>query len=78
MCQGKNPCTFVHGSGNSAAGVIGCDGLNAVNVFLTQDAGGSSGIPKPPALSLSGMGGPGSAVLFADDRSRPSALGLLR
>jgi cysteine-rich repeat protein len=65
VCQGKNPCALVHGPGNSAAGAIGCDGLDGVNVSLTQDSGGSSGIPKPPQLTVSGTGGSGSAVLFA-------------
>jgi cysteine-rich repeat protein len=65
VCQGKNPCAFVHGPGNSAAGVIGCDGLDAVNVSLTQDLGGSKGNPRPPQLTVSGPGGSGSAVLFA-------------
>ena len=65
VCLGKKPCTFVHGPGNSAAGVIGCDGLDGVNVSLTEDSGGSSGIPRPPRLTLSGSGGAGSAVLFA-------------
>jgi cysteine-rich repeat protein len=65
VCQGKNPCAFVHGPGNSASGVIGCDGLDGVNVTLTQDSGGSSGIPRPPLLTLSGAGGAGSAVLLA-------------
>jgi len=64
VCKGKNACAFVHGPGNSASGVIGCDGLDGVNVDLTQDYGGSSGISEPPVLSFSGTGGPGSAVLF--------------
>jgi hypothetical protein len=60
-CAGKNPCTALYGAGNAAAGVIGCDGLDAVNVSYTQDAGGSAG---PPAVAFDGSGGPGSAVLF--------------
>jgi cysteine-rich repeat protein len=65
VCEGKNPCTFVHGSGNSASGVIGCDGLDDVNVSFTQDAGGSSGTASPPRLTLSGSGGSGAALLSA-------------
>jgi len=65
VCQGKNPCAFVHGPGNSAAGVIGCEGLDGVNVSLTQDAGGSSGAANPPLLTLSGTGGSGAALLFS-------------
>ena len=65
VCAGRKPCAFVHGPGNSAAGVIRCDGLDDVNVQLTQDAGGSSGIPRPPVLTASGTGGSGSALLSA-------------
>ncbi len=66
---GKNPCAFVHGPGNAAAGVIGCTALDGVDITLTQDAGG---IPEPPAptppagstlpnIMWSGAGAPGSA-----------------
>jgi hypothetical protein len=66
---GKNPCAFVYGPGNAAAGVIGCTALDAVNVTLTQDAGGTPEppVPTPPAgstvpiVTTSGTGGPGSA-----------------
>ena len=65
VCAGKNACAFLHGPGNSASGVIGCNGLDGVNVSLTQDSGGSSGTARPPRLTLSGTGGSGSAVLSA-------------
>ena len=65
VCAGQKPCAFVHGPGNSASGVIGCDGFDGVNVQLTQDAGGSSGTAGPPVLTLNGAGGPGSALLSA-------------
>jgi len=65
VCASNKPCAFVHGPGNSAAGVIGCDGLEGVNVHLTQDSGSPSGTPSPPLLTVSGTGGPGSAVVFA-------------
>ena len=59
VCVGKKPCTFVHGAGNAAAGFIGCTGLEATNVTMTQDCFGAGG----PVVSLDGVGGPGSAVL---------------
>ena len=65
VCAGKKPCAFLHGSGNSASGMIGCNGLAGVNVSLTMDAGGSSGSPRLPRVTLSGTGGPGSALLSA-------------
>jgi hypothetical protein len=44
---GDKPCTFVHGPGNSASGVIGCDGLDNINLNASQD-GGNSIPPLPP------------------------------
>ena len=66
VCAGKQPCAFVHGPGNSASGVIGCEGLDGVNVSLTLDAGGSSGTPHAPLLTVSGAGAAGSSILLAD------------
>ena len=69
-CAGKAPCAFVHGEGNTAAGEIGCeDGLDNINIDFEQDSGGSSGpcaAPNtcPPTVTLSGHGGPGSALIF--------------
>src|SRR5262249_5079504 len=34
---GLNPCAFVHGPGNSAAGIVGCNGLDGVNASASQD-----------------------------------------
>jgi len=65
VCPPDKPCSFVHGAGNSASGVIGCSGLTGVNVAYVQDCNGDpSGAPSDPVLSFSGAGGPGSAVLL--------------
>jgi hypothetical protein len=82
LCAGKKPCSFVHGPGNAATAVIGCNGLTGINLLFTQDAGmkpGETAPPaptpqpnsKPPVITLSGNGGPGSAILL-----NTSALGL--
>jgi cysteine-rich repeat protein len=65
VCQGQKPCTFVRGPGNSASGMIGCVGLDGVNLHLTQDAGGASATPGPARITVSGTGGSGAAVLNA-------------
>jgi cysteine-rich repeat protein len=67
VCAGKAPCAFVHGPGNTAAGMIGCDSFGGVNLSYTQDAGGSGGVPGPPLITLSGGGPPGSAAIFNTD-----------
>ncbi|GIW43583.1 MAG: hypothetical protein KatS3mg077_0865 [Candidatus Binatia bacterium] len=60
-CEGQPPCTAVFGPGNSAAGVVGCTALTGINVSIEQD---SCPEPNGPVqLSLSGDGGPGSALL---------------
>lgn len=64
-CVGRKPCAFVFGAGNSAAGVIGCSGLNDINFIVTQDAGGTTGTSHPPVFQLSGTGAAGSARLFS-------------
>ncbi|HVO22531.1 MAG TPA: hypothetical protein VMW56_02770 [Candidatus Margulisiibacteriota bacterium] len=56
---GKKPCAFVHGPGNASSGLIGCNGLEGVNLSFTQDeayapcgtqvAGGVCPTPYPPA-----------------------------
>ncbi len=71
-CAGQKPCTFVSGPENAAAGTIGCDGLDAINVSVTQQAGGLLPPPAPtpptgsgPALiTLTGTGDPGAALIF--------------
>ncbi len=57
-CDGQAPCTFVHGAGNTASGVIGCSGLpgteldavleNGETVFTRADPE----TPVPGAASL--------------------------
>ncbi|MCX8072757.1 MAG: hypothetical protein N3C12_09935 [Candidatus Binatia bacterium] len=62
QCPETRPCTAVFGPGNSAAGVVGCQSLSGVNVAVTQDS--CEGDPGGPVqLSLSGQGGPGSALI---------------
>ena len=73
---GLPPCTFVHGEGNTASGVLGCAGLTPIDVSTTQDLGGSQGpiecltpgfIPPcndPVGTYLSGSGPPGSMLLL--------------
>ncbi|MCK6555540.1 S8 family serine peptidase [Candidatus Binatia bacterium] len=64
-CPAERPCTFVNGPGNSAAGVIGCHGLQPVDIAFTQDCNGEEGgAPMAPAFVLSGSGPPGSAVML--------------
>lgn len=63
-CTGRFPCAFVNGPGNSAAGMVDCVGLEAVNVALERDCGApDSVVPGPPSLTLHGSGGPGSALV---------------
>jgi hypothetical protein len=69
-CAGKPPCAFVHGVGNTASGEIGCEnGLDGINLSIEQDSGGSGGACAAPntcpaTVTLSGHGGPGSALVF--------------
>jgi len=65
VCADKKPCASVFGPGNAAGGVVGCSGLDGVNLSVTQDAGGAEGTSAagPPVVTLSGQGGPGSAVI---------------
>jgi len=64
-CPQDKPCTFVHGPGNSATGILGCSaaGLQGTDVDLEQDGGGSAGTPGPVVITLSGSGPMGSAIL---------------
>ena len=64
-CVGRKPCAFMFGAANSAAGVIGCSGLDDINFIVTQDAGGTTGTSHPPVFQLSGTGAAGSARLFS-------------
>ncbi len=66
LCPSDKPCSFVHGPGNAASGIIGCDGLAGVDITYTQDCNDVPGSPaKDPVITFSGAGGPGSAVLLA-------------
>lgn len=70
--ESKPPCAFLHGPGNTASGVVGCNGLPSVNLSVVQDAGGTAPPPPPtpPAgsglaqITLSGAGPAGSAVII--------------
>ncbi|MFI5394451.1 MAG: hypothetical protein ACHQ9S_02860 [Candidatus Binatia bacterium] len=44
-CDGKKPCAYVHGPGNSGSGLIGCTSLDAANLITVQD---ELAIPQPP------------------------------
>ncbi|MBI3783583.1 MAG: hypothetical protein HY270_09290 [Deltaproteobacteria bacterium] len=64
-CKDKPPCTSVHGSGNSASGIVGCgSGLVGANVTLEQDSGGSSGTAGNVRITLAGIGAKGSAIVI--------------
>jgi len=62
VCPAERPCTFVHGPGNAASGVVGCESLAGVHIDFTQDCGGRGEQPAAPSVTSSGIGGPGSAV----------------
>lgn len=65
VCPAEKPCAYVNGPGNSAAGVVGCGGLDAVDSVITQDChpdGG--GAAEPREVTLSAAGPPGSALLM--------------
>jgi hypothetical protein len=66
VCAGKKPCTFVYGPGNAAGGVIGCEGLDAVDVTVVRDCGATPGAPPaaPAVVATSAIAGPGSARLW--------------
>ena len=62
--HGKAPCATVHGAGNSASGIVGCTGLDGVDVSITQDCNGDAGgMPFPPGVTVSGFGPAGSALV---------------
>src|SRR6185503_1641922 len=50
LCAGLKPCTFIHGPGNTASGVVGCDGLDGTDLDFTLDAGGETGMVGDPVL----------------------------
>jgi len=56
-CAGRAPCAFVHGQGNTASGVIGCDGLVGTDLDAVLEDGVLS-------FARSGSGGPGSTSML--------------
>ena len=65
ICPPDKPCAFLHGPGNSGSGVIGCQQLAPVDFSYTQDCNGTTGgTAGNPEITLSGTGGPGSALVF--------------
>jgi hypothetical protein len=77
VCTSKKlpPCTFLHGPDNTASGTVGCgtDGYGPVDYLYDLDAGGSSGRPGDPVITLSGHGPIGSALLLSN-----SAIGVIQ
>jgi hypothetical protein len=66
VCPANRPCAYVHGPGNVASGVIGCEALYAVNVDFIHDCNEEYAQPPHPAVMvLSGFGGAGSALLHS-------------
>jgi hypothetical protein len=62
-CNGTKPCTYVHGSGNSATGIVACGaGLTGIDLSFTQD--NINGTPSPAQIMLSGTGPAGSGILL--------------
>lgn len=62
---GLPPCTAVHGPGNTASGIVGCNGLSPVNYTVSQnsdeDGAGTNG---PVSLTFEeSTGDPGSVLL---------------
>jgi hypothetical protein len=68
-CPADLPCTFVHGAGNSATGIVDCAaGGVGFDVSITQDSMGSSGscsggMAGPPVLTLSGTNAPAGSTI---------------
>lgn len=61
-CPAERPCTFVHGPGNSASGVIGCNGLTPIDVTTAGCEADTP--PDPPRVTFSGTGPDGSAIIM--------------
>jgi hypothetical protein len=60
--KGLAPCSFLHGPGNAASGVVGCGaaGYSPVDILVV---GGGSGTP----ITLSGSGPSGSALFLSNN-----------
>lgn len=67
-CPAELPCGFVSGPGNSAIGLLGCNGLAGVNFqFLQDDLDGSCSpgpCTHPPVVTIGGSGPPGSGIIL--------------
>ena len=75
QCPSNRPCTAVFGPGNSAAGVMGCESLEGINVDVRQNSCPEAGEPGGPVqLTLSGIGNPGS-MLVASAMSIGTSIG---
>lgn len=64
--EGLAPCTAVHGPGNTASGIVGCQGLSPVSYTVQQDSSiDGAGTDGPVQLSFEegSSGGPGSVLL---------------
>lgn len=57
VCPASAPCAFVHGPGNTASGVIGCDGLVGTELDAVLQGGDLT-------IERSGSGGPGSTTIL--------------
>jgi hypothetical protein len=55
--DGLPPCAVIHGAGNTASGVVGCNGLEGVDLTATLQDGDTT-------VTLGGSGGPGSALVL--------------
>lgn len=55
--RGLPPCAVLHGEGNTASGVVGCNSLDGVDLTALLEGGDLS-------VELGGTGGPGSALVF--------------
>jgi hypothetical protein len=64
VCAGAKPCAFVHGPGNAASGVIGCDGLSGINPTVNRQCTDSTATDMV-TVAFSGNGGAGSASILA-------------
>lgn len=63
--EGLPPCTAVHGPGNTASGIAGCNGLSPINYTVRQnsDIGGGENGPVQLQFEEASSGGPGSVLL---------------
>jgi hypothetical protein len=69
VCPANLPCSFLHGPGSAASGTIGCgpNGYSPTDALYFLDAGGQSGTPGNPIITLSGSGPTGSALILSNN-----------